>query len=594
MDPNGNDNCRKSPVKRRMSAGSISEANAAGELQTAPESSERQALVSRWPPKLFRGAVAALFLAPIFLLQWLGGAYRNEFAGYPDEGAHYITGLMVRDYLAGRQITSMMRFAENYYLHYPKVAIGHWPPFFFMLEGVWTLAFPTSRTSLLILMGLLTTLMAFTLYRILEDEFGSAVGITGGLFLLALPVIQAHSAMVMADILAGLLSFWAVLLLARVIENGRWVDAASFGVLAAMTLLTKGTGLGLALVPLFALLFARRWHPLRRPVFWFPLLIIIPLCGPWYWITRHMLPNTWQQAQPGLNFTRRAVPYYSWHLLHILGVGLSVFAAVGLVEKIILPRRQQVSGKWAVLAGLLFSTLLLAWVVPAGYEERYLIPAVPAALAFAFAGVDYIAQRIPPQKLNLAGRRFLCTAILAAVFLLGTFFVPRTISFGFAPVAEYILSKPELAKAVLLLSSDATGDGMFISELAMREKRPGHYVLRATKVLCDCSWLGDQRSSRYATPEELMSYFDHSPIQVVVDDESVPPHATLDSHRVLDDTIQSYGDRWKLLGSFPISRNGVVYPKGIQVYSISGTDPGASVEIDLRRMLNKTIQLQPQ
>jgi hypothetical protein len=34
------------------------------------------------------------------LLQILAGAWTGEFSGYPDEAAHFTTGLMLRDYIA--------------------------------------------------------------------------------------------------------------------------------------------------------------------------------------------------------------------------------------------------------------------------------------------------------------------------------------------------------------------------------------------------------------------------------------------------------------------------------------------------------------
>ena len=89
-----------------------------------------------------------------------------------------------------------------------------------------------------------------------------------------------------------------------------------------------------------------------------------------------------------------------------------------------------------------------------------------------------------------------------------------------------------------------------------------------------------------------MNFLDHSPIQVVVDDESIP--ARREFHRMLDQTIAAYSRHWQLLGIYPVTRDGVLYRKGVLVYSVSGTDPSAPVNIDLRRMLNKTIQLQPQ
>src|SRR6202035_5156727 len=56
------------------------------------------------------------------LLQWKAGAYTVELSGNPDESAHYITGLMIRDYIASGHVTSPMTYAEQYYAHYPKIA----------------------------------------------------------------------------------------------------------------------------------------------------------------------------------------------------------------------------------------------------------------------------------------------------------------------------------------------------------------------------------------------------------------------------------------------------------------------------------------
>ncbi len=39
-----------------------------------------------------------LLLAVVVCLQIVSGAYRGEFGGYPDEPAHYVTSLMLRDY----------------------------------------------------------------------------------------------------------------------------------------------------------------------------------------------------------------------------------------------------------------------------------------------------------------------------------------------------------------------------------------------------------------------------------------------------------------------------------------------------------------
>ena len=76
-----------------------------------------------------------VFLAFAASLQALSGAYCADFAGNPDEAAHYVTGVMVRDYLAAVPWQPPMTFARNFYSHYPIVAIGHWPPMFYAVQA---------------------------------------------------------------------------------------------------------------------------------------------------------------------------------------------------------------------------------------------------------------------------------------------------------------------------------------------------------------------------------------------------------------------------------------------------------------------------
>lgn len=551
-----------------------------------------------------RAVVAASFLAVILLLQWWSGTYRSEFSGYPDEGAHYVTGLMVHDYIVGGRLASLENFAKNYYLHYPKVSIGHWPPFFYLVQAAWTLIFPSSRASLLLLMACITAVVAFALYRAIASEMGEFTGVAAGLFFISLPVTQESSGMVMADALIAMLALLAVLRFARFMDEGRPRDALLFGLLSAMTILTKGTGLALAGVPLFAIALTNRWKLLLRPAFWLPVAVVVPLCAPWYWITRHMLQSTGEHPTSAFNYIETAVRFYVVHSFHILGALLFGLALFGVIVHVILKQRREVRPKWAVLAALVISIGLLSCVVPVlpiggqrqvmGTEERFLFPAIPAIIAFGFAGMDYCARKLASNRLNLNAGRIVLTLIIAATLVPKVFSRKAPVSFGFSPVAKNLLAQPELKKAVMMISSDAVGEGMFISQMAMMENRPGHYLVRASKVLCDCSWSGEEHTTLYPNPAALMGYLDRSPIQVVVYDESAPPQSSFEFHRILHETIQQYPSRWQLIGTFPVSRDSVVHPGAIKVYKVSGTNPKASIEVNMQRMLKTTMELKPE
>ena len=54
------------------------------------------------PPRAAVGQFVLLFLALIVvavIAQWLTGVYRSDLSQWPDEGAHYINGLLVHDYV---------------------------------------------------------------------------------------------------------------------------------------------------------------------------------------------------------------------------------------------------------------------------------------------------------------------------------------------------------------------------------------------------------------------------------------------------------------------------------------------------------------
>ena len=160
-------------------------------------------------------AVGLLLFGMSVALQMASGAYSNEFGGHPDEAGHYITGLMVRDFLLSRHWHQPMQFAEDYYIHYPKVALGHWPPFFYMIQAGWTTLFSPSRASVLLLMAVITTLLAWSLYAVVRTESGVLMGGAVAILLIALPITQRLTGQLTCDPLVAILVYWAVLVYGR-------------------------------------------------------------------------------------------------------------------------------------------------------------------------------------------------------------------------------------------------------------------------------------------------------------------------------------------------------------------------------------------
>ena len=102
-------------------------------------------------------------MALTVFLSYKGDVYHSELGSEDsDEPAHYVTGLLIHDYVVKKFPESPLSFAARYYLHYPKIALGVWPPFFHIVEAFWMMVFsarsvfflPAAITTLTVMMGL--------------------------------------------------------------------------------------------------------------------------------------------------------------------------------------------------------------------------------------------------------------------------------------------------------------------------------------------------------------------------------------------------------------------------------------------------------
>src|SRR4051812_4156721 len=238
--------------------------------------------------------IGCLFLALVILFQIVSGAYRSEFSAYPDEPAHYVTSLMLRDYITHFHFESPVRFAQDYYRHYPKVAFGHWPPFFYVVQALWMLLFSASRFSIRIEVAVTTALLAYSVYSEGRRWFGPRLALAGGFLTVCLPLVQTYSAEEMSEVLLTLLCFWSAAFFGRYIVSERSRDSVLFGLFFALAVLTKGNGWLLAMIPPIALVLTRRWRLVTRVSFWLPVVIVAVICLPWQLLTMNMAQRGWE------------------------------------------------------------------------------------------------------------------------------------------------------------------------------------------------------------------------------------------------------------------------------------------------------------
>jgi hypothetical protein len=538
--------------------------------------------------RLLAAGTFLLLLAFAILLQWAGGAYACEFGGYPDEPAHYVTGLMVHDYMLSGFFHNPMKFAETFYFHYPKVAFGMWGPLMHLIEGVWMALFSPSRSSVLILMALIAAALAFTLARVIGGEFGWVAGVCAGMTLLATRCVQTYTAMVMADNLCALMDFWAIIWLGRYFRTERRRDAVLFAAFAILAVLTKGNGIALALAPPIAMLITRRFRLLKTLNFWLPAGLVVAIAGPWQYVSSRFLSGIGEVRHVSWSIGAAYVPM----IVQILGPWLLPFVLVGIYDRIISPfAARAVEGRWAAAAAMIPAFWLFHWLVPSSSAElRYVAALAAPVLMFFAAGVARVADMLP-RRFPYPVRAWVLAVAAAGIFAGTSFAVPQKRSYGFSELADALVSMPNSASSVMLVSSEAQGEGMLVSEIAMRDRRPGRVVLRATKILATVSWHGDHYEPRPPTPEEAQEYLERIPVQFLVLDEMPGPFRYA-HHQNLFRMIAMYPDRWQLLGVYPQKLHATAAGSRIQIYQLKSlrNQPRGKVRLDLRYTLGRWIE----
>lgn len=540
----------------------------------------------RSPGEMIKGLTVRRMLVPFlaffafaFFLQWRAGALEAEFSG-SDEAAHFVTALMIHDYVASGMPAAPVKYAEGYYVHYPKVTFGIWPPLFHLSQAAWILLFSPSRVSVLVLMAMWTALLATGCFAAGRREFGFWVAMVLGLLLISLPRIQESSSADMPDIMMTCFMWAATLAFTRYLELEKARDAVLFGVLASIAIMVKYNALCLALVPPFTLLINRRFDLLRRGSFWLPVPVVALLCGPWYIYNRNLVRYA-MEPNPGIEDIPGAIAGNWATLLKIGGGAILALAVVGAVA-MLRPRLVREKGQafWVSAAALLAATWIFHSLLYPMDEPRYLLAVAPVLLVFMAAGCRWIAGEISEgtryQRVAMPALLGFACAWNAAF----TFFVPVKAHYGFPAATASLLREAAQHEQLVLVSGPAETEGLVISEMALADRKLRTFVLRGSKVLAHSSWMGKNYESLFQSPEQVSRFLKELPISTVIADRSYDRQ----HHHLLQAALAADPSTW-----VPVQMGN---SDSIQIYRRSSASPlpvGPAVYLDLSRTVGRSL-----
>ena len=489
----------------------------------------RPAAAGRWLLLL-----AAIVLVCIIIARDI---HTGEFDYNVDEAQHAVTGLFVADALHDLPIRHPVQYAYRYYAQYPAVAILHWPPLFYLFEGLSFMLFGPSVVSARLTVIFFAVVLLYQWFLLVEELQDSYTAFVCAVVLGLLPTMLVFEKTIMLEIPSLALGVAVIRHWIRYLQEGRRSSLFWFGFWLVAALLCKQTSVYLLVFCLLTVLVTKKWDRVfRRDMLWVAGLVTV-LAGPFLVLMLLLQGNAVANdlSSHRMNGIER-ITYYARTLPATFSPALLALAVLGLL----LARRWNTRGQ---------ATMMVCWIV-AGYvtfsffgqrESRFAIYWFPPLVYFA---VGLLTEFFQKPKLRWAMRGV--AALLVAIVALPAWSQQRPYISGYKDIASQLVN--QYHAGIVLFDGRVPGNFVFYMR-ALDPKR--HFVVLRKSLYADDIRPGQNSEELLHSREDLADAFRRDGIRFVVVSENAPLRFGV--QRILREQLQS--DQFQLLGRFPISSN---------------------------------------
>ena len=469
----------------------------------------------------------------------LRGVRRGEFDYNVDESQHAATGLYIADLLKDVPIAHPVHYTYLYYAQYPALSgIIHWPPFFYLCEGLLFAVFGSSVVTAritILLFALLACAVWFRLVARIHNQWTAALSTV---IFAVLPSVLLFEKAVMLEIPSLALCIVSLYYWYEYLTTGQAGNLYRFALFGSVGMLTKQSSILLAVACALSVVVLREWKLVFTPNMLKAVAIVVVLVGPFYTVV--YLVHWRSIAMDLLGSTNahhiNALLFYGEALPGQLGWPLLLLSMVGIATCRWWSKREA-------------SVLMLTWICAcyitftliSHKEARYCFYWIPAFVYFAVGPLTANWRVKPVRILGVALAAALLSRSLASAWL-----YQRPYVAGYEALARQIIQGQS---GIILFDAELPGNFIFF----LHKFDPGRHFVVLRKSL----WV--VRIKRTGGEEELV----HNDQQLleVMKDQGVK-YVVISDNPKIEFRIQSrlrgllrIDSQFKLLGIFPIESN---------------------------------------
>jgi hypothetical protein len=459
-----------------------------------------------------------VLLTVVLLLHWraattlLGGSLEG------DQPKHFTSGVLVYDYLRSGLGSNPVRFAENFEVRYPLVAIGQWPPMYYAIQGVYYFLAGPSIHSAQVLSALMAVLLAGMIFLSVGRTAGKRIALIVSLVFSATPLVQSAAWQIMSDLLTGLFVFGAIIAFAKLLDDSRnWKAALAFVVCGVAALLSKGSAWALGPFVIVAPLLARRARFFLSRWAWGSGIGVLLVGAPFFLLSKRAgigyHAHLAKMFNGSIGIGHRGEMFHA--LLSFAPVLLLVVGALGLVialdERWRQLDRSPSTTLALVAAAWVLSQMLFLFVLPLTWEPRVLIPALAPLAVLTAQSMVWV--RLALRKRAILGN--VAPVVLGALLVASSWVAILPHAVGYREAAAAMPYPPDGA-LILISAGDDSCEADLIAERLSHGRAHRDVILRGSHVLADVDTNDDHETQFFHSAEEVRSYLLSMPVRFVV------------------------------------------------------------------------------
>lgn len=430
-----------------------------------------------------------------------------------DEGSHFLNGYLIWSYLTKAIGQNPMTYATDFYVHYPKISIGHWPPLYYVFLASFFFVLPHAPFPFMIVNLVVGALPALLVARVVRQVLGLPWAVLAAITYVLIPISLNNTVRLMLDQALAGFCLLAALLWSAYAKEPTLRRGLAYAAVAAAAILLKGNGWVLGVFPFFHIALMGRWRVLLNWRTYVAGALALSLVGAWTVATYKISSDGFNYAW-GLDYFLLATSTFLFALYANLGPFGLIAALVGIVGSISSKDRPELREVGRTGLAMVLATILFHSIVPVDLDSRYMSSAIPPLAIFMAIGVWMTTRRW--QSVAVWPWPVL-TVALALFCIPGILFLhnrPARFDMRMDLVAAQVAEQP--GGLVVVIDGNAGAEGALAAEVALRDPARQNYVVRSSQLLAKSDFMGKRYALRVDTPDVVLGLLDDISCSAVV------------------------------------------------------------------------------